>query len=373
MRAALLPTSVALACLACGSSKPVPDRTLEAIPPTFNLGFESATEPEGWQVYGRDYTAHIDAVQQHEGRRSLRFDFTDPTSFAAVARSYPVEDLRGKRVRIGVHLRTRRTIAGWGRVWVDIASPAVEDGFESVDQRLWNQTDWTRYQITVDVPPGATAFHFGALLSGSGTGWIDGFEFEVEGPAGRRQPTRVAGTVVDESGQPVAHALVAVIDPLEREPSSYQLTRGDGRFSFETTRERYGVSITAPGLAAEYLPPESLTKDRAHRVAMKPATHEISGRAATTSGTPVEGVFIGLSGTSDGFADPFYARTNGDGHYTLGLGQPGKHTLFVDQLDHRTLSEPVDVQQERIEKNLTIAPRLPASADVIEDLRARGR
>ena len=33
------------------------------------------------------------------------------------AREFPVDELRGKRVRVTAQLKTRRTIAGWARVW----------------------------------------------------------------------------------------------------------------------------------------------------------------------------------------------------------------------------------------------------------------
>lgn len=41
--------------------------------------------------------------------------------------------------------------------------------------------DWKRYDVVLDVPQEATGIFFGVLLSGPGTVWLNGANFEVVG------------------------------------------------------------------------------------------------------------------------------------------------------------------------------------------------
>ena len=68
-----------------------------------------------------------------------------------------------------------------------------------VDRSIAGSTDWTHYEIILDIPPEATTIWLGFLLTGTGTVWGDDLEFSVLDP-GLARPAGLPGT---GAGQPV--------------------------------------------------------------------------------------------------------------------------------------------------------------------------
>jgi hypothetical protein len=55
-------------------------------------------------------------------------------------------------------------------------------------------TEWTEYEIVLDVPEGSTRITYGFLLIGAGTVWGDDLKVEIVGPAGEGPET--TGTAI---------------------------------------------------------------------------------------------------------------------------------------------------------------------------------
>jgi len=68
----------------------------------------------------------------------------------------------------------------WVRVdgdWKD--SPAKRGCFDNMNDRApKGTTDWTRYDLVVDVPPTSKQIGFGGMLDGTGEMWVDDISFE---------------------------------------------------------------------------------------------------------------------------------------------------------------------------------------------------
>ena len=65
-------------------------------------------------------------------------------------------------------------------MWISVADGASTLSFDNMDsRRVRNTTDWTQYEIVLDVPPEATHVRFGFLLAGDGVLWSDDLNLDV--------------------------------------------------------------------------------------------------------------------------------------------------------------------------------------------------
>jgi len=82
--------------------------------------------------------------------------------------------------RIDDHFKGAQDWAGL-RMRVDKESKQL--AFDNMHERpIKGTTDWKNYDVVLDVPQEATGTFFGALLSGSGTIWLNGAKFEIVAP-----------------------------------------------------------------------------------------------------------------------------------------------------------------------------------------------
>lgn len=49
------------------------------------------------------------------------------------------------------------------------------------ERKVTGTSDWTKYEIVLDVPDSASKIGFGAILSGEGKLWLDAVAFDVVG------------------------------------------------------------------------------------------------------------------------------------------------------------------------------------------------
>jgi hypothetical protein len=140
--------------------------------------------PPGWHRVGTpqvaaDYFIQLDGKTKHGGDRSLRIQSTrlDARGFAGVTQGISAEPYRGIRVRLRGYARVS-DVSQWAGLWMRIDGPTV-GAFDNMRGRPFAGTaDWTVADVVLDVPGDATAIYVGALLTGSGTLWIDDFEFD---------------------------------------------------------------------------------------------------------------------------------------------------------------------------------------------------
>lgn len=74
----------------------------------------------------------------------------------------------------------------WCGLWfrVDEKGAKRSLGFDNMkngkkDRSVTGTTDWTNYEIVLDVPPSASNLLYGVLLSGTGQIWFSGIRFDV--------------------------------------------------------------------------------------------------------------------------------------------------------------------------------------------------
>ncbi len=87
----------------------------------------------------------------------------------------------GKRVKLSGHVKSK-DISDWAGLWirVDQTEPKKMLAFDNMDERpIKGTSDWTKYELVVDVPATASFISFGALLGGTGQIWFDDLQLEI--------------------------------------------------------------------------------------------------------------------------------------------------------------------------------------------------
>jgi hypothetical protein len=93
---------------------------------------------------------------------------------------YPDKYL-GKRIKMSGYIKTENVI-GWSGFWlrVDQTGSRQPLSFDNMSDRpIKGTTNWTKYEITLDVPNTASLIAYGALIDGTGQIWFDNITFEV--------------------------------------------------------------------------------------------------------------------------------------------------------------------------------------------------
>lgn len=128
----------------------------------------------------------IDRVTFRSGGASARIshgtDADRPDAGSTyVTQRIQADPFRGKRVAFAAHLRTK-DVTRRAQLTFNIAadSPPMDLGRDQMDDRfVRSTTDWTRYELVLDVPVRASTLLIGFELEGSGHAWLDDAEVRV--------------------------------------------------------------------------------------------------------------------------------------------------------------------------------------------------
>jgi hypothetical protein len=147
-----------------------------------------AEVPQGWFANGSalsDFTVATDKAVTYQGHPSVSISSKkpDPTGFAGFMQSISANDYKGKRVRLSAYLRTRDVTGDGSRgahVWFRVDGPNQKMlGFDNMDTRpVKGNTEWTKYEIVLDVPSESIGLAYGSFLNGSVTSWVASFRLE---------------------------------------------------------------------------------------------------------------------------------------------------------------------------------------------------
>jgi hypothetical protein len=147
----------------------------------------AAENPKGWFPAGshpKDYQMSADREMVHAGKASASIKSTaaTPGGFGTLMQTCSAEAFRGKRVRMSGHVRAQ-DVSDWTGLWMRVDGPRSEAlAFDNMqDRAIKGTSDWTKYEIVLDVSEQAQDIAFGLLLSGRGRAWMDDLKFEVVG------------------------------------------------------------------------------------------------------------------------------------------------------------------------------------------------
>ena len=153
----------------------------------FLTSFESpaahAAFPGGWGGGGKDYELVRDADVKHGGTASGAIRSTaDTMGFGTFTQGVKAEKYRGKRVRLAGWIKADG-VTGWSGLWMRVdGKDKTGLAFDNMSDRAVKDTsDWTQFQVVLDVPDAAEQVYFGCLLAGKGKVWVDDLTLDAVG------------------------------------------------------------------------------------------------------------------------------------------------------------------------------------------------
>jgi hypothetical protein len=148
------------------------------------IGIVRAEVPAGWIVAGsapKDFEFSVDSNQQWQGRNSALIAAKPGVAsngFGTLMQTINAENYRGGRWKLSGYLKTSEAVRAQMWMRVDAADRNVVS-FDNMDDRpITGTTNWTRYDIVLDVPANSVDVAFGFLLTKGGKVWGSDFKLE---------------------------------------------------------------------------------------------------------------------------------------------------------------------------------------------------
>jgi len=146
--------------------------------------------PTGWFKAGdqpNSYDMGIDKGAGQDGKNAATIKSIDKTikGFGTLMQNCQPGKFLGKRVRMSGYMKTK-DVMEWAGFWLRIDTKEGEKNmpFDNMhdgkkDRSVKGTTDWTKYEIVLDVPLSTEGLAYGALISGTGQIWFDNLKFEI--------------------------------------------------------------------------------------------------------------------------------------------------------------------------------------------------
>lgn len=150
------------------------------------LSFLSFDLPSEWIKGGshRDsYQMGIDTSDSRNGKHTstIKSIEKDIDGFGTLMQISLPNEYLGKRIRMSGYIKSKE-VADWAGLWLRVDHPKTKKpiAFDNMyDRSITGTTDWTKYEIVLDVSKNASKIAYGALLVGTGQIWFDDIAFEV--------------------------------------------------------------------------------------------------------------------------------------------------------------------------------------------------
>jgi AraC-like DNA-binding protein len=155
-----------------------------------NLDFEMIkdTFPKNWKFSEKkNYTVTVDEQTVFNGKYSILIASKDDyqalgktNDFQSIGHYSIPYNFKGKRIKVSAYMKTENVSdQGWGGLYIRV-DPFV-DFINMRSHNITGTTDWTKYELEVDINDDAYSFSFGAMIADQGKIWVDNFEVYVDG------------------------------------------------------------------------------------------------------------------------------------------------------------------------------------------------
>lgn len=142
--------------------------------------------PTNWFKAGskpKSYEMGIEKGSGQDGKNAATIKSIDNKidGFGTLMQQSKAVKYLGKRVRMAGFVKSDN-VKNWAGLWlrVDQSSSQQPLSFDNMgDRPIKGNTEWTKYEIVLDVPNNASQIAYGALLDGTGQIWFDNITFEI--------------------------------------------------------------------------------------------------------------------------------------------------------------------------------------------------
>ena len=151
------------------------------------LGFVSAIElPKGWYPAGSHWKSYEMGLEENSGRQkgaaaTIRSMEDSIPGYGSLMQDFLPGKFLGERLRLKGWMKSK-DVKEWAGFWVQVNASNDEKplSFDNMSDRMVKgTTDWTPYEIVVDVPRESQTILMGAILNGTGQIWFDDLSLEV--------------------------------------------------------------------------------------------------------------------------------------------------------------------------------------------------
>lgn len=144
--------------------------------------------PSSWYTAGNkpnSYDMGIDKAAGQDGKNTATIKSIDKKidGFGTLMQQCKPDKYLGKRIKMTGFVKTEN-VTTWAGLWlrVDQSGSNKPLSFDNMgDRPIKGTTDWTKYEIELDVPSNSSLIAYGALLAGTGQIWFDNIRFEIVG------------------------------------------------------------------------------------------------------------------------------------------------------------------------------------------------
>lgn len=139
---------------------------------------------EGWGRAGSkpdSYDMGIDKGAGMDGKNCASIKSKDKRieGFGTLMQNFSPDKYIGKKIRMAGYMRSKDVEKKAG-FWLRIDKTDSKTILDNMhDRPVKGNTEWTKYEIVLEVPETAKNIAFGALLSGTGQIWFDNLSFEI--------------------------------------------------------------------------------------------------------------------------------------------------------------------------------------------------
>jgi len=166
----------------------------------------SFTLPKGWIAGGNSFTKYdmgVDPVAGQDGKNAatIKSIADSINGFGTLMQMCKADKYTGRKIKMTGMVKSEQ-VKGWAGLWLKINREGSRQhlAFDNMhDRPIKGTTEWTKYEIVLDVPANASKLSYGALLYGTGQIWFDNICLEVVGKS-----EKAKGTVTKKINYPSA-------------------------------------------------------------------------------------------------------------------------------------------------------------------------
>jgi hypothetical protein len=133
------------------------------------------------QTASVQYYANDTSVVAHAGDASGHlWSLKDNINgFGTLMQTFTADEYQGQRLRMSAYVKAE-SVEEWVGLWMRVDGSDGTSAFDNMQDRpIQGSTDWSEYEIVLDVPEDSVSIAFGVLMGGTGQVWVDDFQFEV--------------------------------------------------------------------------------------------------------------------------------------------------------------------------------------------------
>lgn len=152
-----------------------------------NMGFEIMNDdglmPLNWTFGGQGYCGYSDSVMVFNGNRSFRIERIDADSYYGYVSQCISFAYHGESITMSGYLRTSNIDGPYAGLFLDLYDSqggSASNEYMNLEE-LQFDTDWQRFEITMENSSFGDTLELGVYLMGPGTVWIDDLELLLDG------------------------------------------------------------------------------------------------------------------------------------------------------------------------------------------------